>query len=144
MPVFGTQSKKQLAKALPQLQAVLKEAILHVDFKILDATRGRHAQERAFRQGHSKAHFGDSAHNYVPSIAVDLFPAPYDWDNKKAFADLYHAMMAASKKLNIPIRSGLDWNMDGLGPRDTDNWDGGHYELHPWRSFRSQSKLFED
>lgn len=142
MPVFGAQSKKQLAMALPQLQSVLNEAIQHYDFKILDAVRGKAAQERAVLRGQSKVHFGESAHNWVPCIAVDLFPAPYDWNNKKAFADLYHVMMAASKKLNIPIRSGLDWNMDGLGPHDTDNWDGGHYELHPWRSFRHLSHLY--
>lgn len=144
MPVFSAQSQKQLELALPQLQLVLKEAILHFDFKILDATRGRSAQEKAFAMGRSKVHFPESAHNWVPCIAVDLFPAPYDWNNKQAFVGLYHAMMAASQKVGIPIRSGMDWNMDGLNPGDTDNWDAGHYELHPWRSFRQFSKMFED
>lgn len=144
MPIFGVQSKKQLALTLPQLQLVLKEAIQHFDFKILDATRGRAMQEKAFRQGHSKVHFGESAHNWMPSLAVDLFPAPYDWDDSQSFKELYHVMMAASKKVGVMIRSGLDWNMDGLGPHDTDDWDGGHYELHPWRNFRKFSHLYED
>jgi hypothetical protein len=147
MPVFGTESKKQLEKAHPKLQLVLNKAILHIDFKILDSTRGRHAQTKAFLTGHSKAKFGQSAHNYVPSIAVDLFPAPYKWEGpeaSKAFKSLYFVMMACAKELGVPIRSGLDWNMNGLQPGDTDNWDGGHYELHPWRTWAKQSKLFED
>lgn len=144
MFAFGTQSKKELAKAHPKMQAILKEAIKHVDFKILNSTRGKAAQEKAYRTGHSKAHFGDSAHNYVPSIAVDLFPAPYDWDNTKAFNNLYHVMMEAAKSLSIPLRSGADWDMNGLRPGDKDNWDAGHYELHPWRTWAKQAKLFKE
>lgn len=144
MPVFGTQSKLQLAKAHPKLQLILNSAIKHMDFKILDSTRGRHAQTKAFLTGHSKAKFGQSAHNFVPSIAVDLLPAPYNWNNSQAFKNLYFVMMACAKELDIPLRSGLDWNMNGLQPGDTDNWDGGHYELHPWRVWAKQAKLFED
>lgn len=144
MPVFGTQSKKQLALALPQLQLVLKEAIKHYDFKILDATRGPAMQEKAFRTGHSKVHFGQSAHNYSPTLAVDLFPAPYDWNNNKAFDDLYHVMMAAARKVGVPIRSGDDWGQNGLRPGDKDNWDAGHYELDPWRSFKKFTKPVKD
>lgn len=144
MPVFGAQSKIQLAKAHPKMQAILNAAIQHVDFKILDSTRGRAAQTKAFLTGHSKARFGQSAHNYVPSIAVDLLPAPYDWNNVKAFEQLYFVMMACAHELGIPLRSGLDWDMNGLRPGDKDNWDGGHYELHPWRTWAKQAKLFED
>jgi len=144
MPTFGAQSKIQLAKAHPKMQAILNRAITRIDFKILDSTRGRAAQTKAYLTGHSKAKFGQSAHNYVPSIAVDLFPAPYDWNNRKAFNDLYYVMMACAHELGIPLRSGNDWNMDGLGVHDTDNWDAGHYELHPWRTWAKQAKLFED
>lgn len=144
MPVFGTQSKIELAKAHPKLQAVLNVAITRIDFKILQSLRGRALQTKAYRTGHSKAKFGQSAHNYYPAIAVDLFPAPYDWDNNKSFDDLYHVMMQVAKELNVPIRSGDDWDMNGLRPGDKDNWDAGHYELHPWRQWAKQAKLYED
>lgn len=141
MPVFGKQSLANLAKCHPKIQAILREAIKEIDFKVLDSTRGRNAQERAFNAGNSKARFGQSAHNYMPAIAVDLFPAPYDWNNKQAFIDLYHVMMRIAKAQGVPLRSGLDWNMDG---NFKDGWDAPHYELHPWREWSKKSKLYED
>lgn len=140
MPVFGAKSKANLANCHPLLRTLANEAIKEIDFKVLDSTRGRDAQERAFAAGNSKAHFGQSAHNYVPAIAYDLFPAPYDWNNKQAFIELYHIIMPIAKRLKIPIRSGLDWNMDG---NFKDGWDAPHYELHKWQDWAKQSKLFE-
>lgn len=132
MPVFGKVSKAALAEAHPELQRLLKEAIKVTDFKILDSTRGKLEQERAFARGFSKVHFGSSAHNWSPSIAVDLLPKPYDWNNKQSFIDLSRVILPLAKKLNIPIRWLGDPNMDGnLG----DGWDFPHYELHPWRTW---------
>lgn len=121
------------------MQKLLNAAIKEIDFRILDSTRGKDAQELAFRRGHSKVHFGDSAHNYVPSIAVDLFPAPYDWNDNNAFLRLFNVMMRLAKELKIPIRCGLDFNMDGVKQGDKDAWDGGHYELHPWRTWAKKT-----
>lgn len=153
MPVFGKASKTALKKAHPDIQRLLNAAIKVIDFKILDATRGRAAQTKAFKQGFSKAPFGQSAHNYVPSVAVDLFPAPYDWDDRAAFRKLYSVIgrydpktgkgKGLAKEMKIPFRSGIDWNMDD-DLTTSDAWDGGHYELHPWRDFAKHSKLYED
>lgn len=140
MPTFGTASLTSRAKLHPKLQLIVDEAIKEIDFKILDATRGRAAQEKAFKQGNTKAHFGDSAHNYVPAIAMDLFPAPYDWNNRQSFINLYNVVMRIAKAHDIPLRSGLDWNMDG---NFKDGWDAPHYELHPWREYAKKSKLYE-
>lgn len=140
MPSFGTASKAALAKCHAHLQLIANEAIKEIDFKVLDSTRGRDAQNRAYATGKSKAKFGQSAHNYVPAIAYDLFPAPYDWNNRQSFIDLYHVMMKIAKKHNIPLRSGLDWNRDG---NFSDGWDAPHYELDPWRDWAKQSKLYE-
>lgn len=144
MPSFGVQSKAALAALHPDLQRILTAAIKKIDFRILDAIRGKAAQERAFAQGHSKAHFGQSAHNYEPAVACDLFPAPYDWNNRKAFRALYDVIGRYDPKtgkgkglaleMKIPLRCGIDWNMDD-DVTTSDSWDGGHYELHPWRSF---------
>jgi peptidoglycan L-alanyl-D-glutamate endopeptidase CwlK len=140
MPSFGSKSKAALAKCHPLLQDIANQAIKKFDFMVLDATRGRVDQERAFAGGRSKARFGQSAHNYVPAIAFDLFPAPYDWNNRQSFIDLYRVIMRIAREKGIPLRSGLDWNMDG---NFSDGWDAPHYELNPWREWAKKSKLFE-
>ena len=150
---FGKASKLSRAKLHPLLRSIFDEAIKVVDFKILDATRGRALQTKAYLQGKSKAKFGQSAHNYVPAVAADLFPAPYDWDNFEAFWKLYDVIgrynpatgegKGLALQMKIPLRCGIDWNMDD-GKTMEDAWDGGHYELHPWRDFAKKSKLYED
>ena len=141
MPSFSPNSLISLNKCHPLLQAIAKKAILEIDFRVLDATRGRAAQEKAFAQGRSKAHFGQSAHNYVPAIAFDLFPAPYDWNNRNSFIDLSKVILRIGKEMKTPLRWGGDWNMDG---NLSDGWDMPHYELHPWREWAKKSHLYED
>ncbi len=148
---FSKQSLAARKKLHPKLQQLVDAAIKVIDFKILDATRGRAAQTKAFKQGNSKATFGNSAHNYVPAIAVDLFPAPYDWDNRQAFINMWNVIgyydpktckgKGLAKEMNIPLRWGGDWNMDG---NLSDGWDMPHFELYPWREWARQSKLYED
>jgi len=143
MPKFSATSNAAKKKLLPELQIILDEAIKEIDFKILDATRGRMAQEKAVAQGHSKVHFGNSAHNYVPAVAVDLFPAPYDWNNTQSFIKLHEVINRIAISKGIKLRWGGDWNMDG-SKTTTDNWDKPHYELHPWRDWAAKrSKLYE-
>lgn len=137
MPTFGTASKAALAELHPLLQKLFNSAITEVDFKILDAQRGRAEQEKAFSTGHSKVHFGDSAHNYVPAVAADIFPAPYDWDNNEAFMKCGKIIMAHADKLKIPIRWG------GGIPDKSFNWDTGHFELRPWRDYAKQGHLIK-
>jgi len=143
MPSFGKASLTSRAQLHPKLQALFDAAIKEVDFKILDAMRGRKAQEAAFKSGNSKVHFGDSAHNWKPAVAADLFPAPYDWDNIAAFKALAVVILRIAKEQGTPIRWGGDFNMDGNKTK-SDSWDPGHYELHPWRDWaKKYSKPFE-
>ncbi|MGN7774019.1 hypothetical protein [Phyllobacterium sp. 22552] len=65
-------------------------------------------------------------HNYVPAIAFDLFPAPYDWNNTKAFNDLADVVMRIAKAKGTPLRWGGDWNMDG-NKTTSDAWDKPHF-----------------
>lgn len=158
---FSQVSLQSRAKLIPCLQTVVDRAIEVIDFKILDATRGRAAQTKAFKQGHSKVSFGNSAHNWVPALAMDLFPAPYHWPDDKlltraeqkeareAFVRMGEVVLAIPAKFNIQapdgnplvLRWGGDWNMDG---NLSDGWDMPHFEIHPWREFRKFSKLYED
>lgn len=43
------------------------------DLHVSCSVRGRIAQEAAYEKKMSKAHFGQSAHNYEPSLALDTF-----------------------------------------------------------------------
>lgn len=142
MPTFGATSMASLAKCHPNLQIIANEAIKETDFKVLDSTRGRDAQTRAYATGKSKAKFGQSAHNYVPAIAFDLFPAPYDWNNRDSFKRLSIIIMRIAKSHGIPLRWGGDWNMDGDKTK-SDAWDMPHFELHPWRDWAEKSHLYE-
>jgi peptidoglycan L-alanyl-D-glutamate endopeptidase CwlK len=141
MPSFSVTSSRRLANAHPLIQKVMNEAIRHYDFMMLDSQRGRAAQEKAFREGHSKAHFGQSAHNWSPSIAVDVAPYPLDWNDRKRFIDLSKIILPIAKDMGVPLRWGGDWNMNGI-MTDEHLSDLPHYELHPWRTWAKQCKPF--
>lgn len=143
MSSFGQASLTSRAQLHPKLQAIVDEAIKETDFKILDATRGKAAQELAFKLGRSKAHFGQSAHNWVPAIAMDLFPAPYSWDDNQAFIDLSKVILRIAKEQGTPLRWGGDWDMDGK-VNTTGLVDLPHYELNPWRDWAKSSHLVQD
>lgn len=142
MAFFGKESLKALARCHPHLQSIAQEAILETDFRVLDSIRDRDAQERAFAAGHSKVHFGNSAHNYEPAIAFDLFPAPYSWKNRKAFIDLSNIIFRIAREKNIELRWGGDFDRDG-DKTTKDSWDLPHYELHPWRDWAKKSRLYK-
>lgn len=78
---------KQIMNTFPGLDPRLVQWFeafqkLHPDGHISFAGRGKADQEAAFNSGHSKAHFGQSAHNY--NMAIDLFritpAAGASWD----------------------------------------------------------------
>lgn len=137
---FDAASARNLAKAHVLLQLVMNEARKEVEFRVLDATRGKAAQEKAYREGNSKAKYGQSAHNYLPAVAVDIFPAPYDWNKLDAFRNAAAVIMRIAKARGVPLRWGGDWNMDGDKTK-TDAWDMPHFELHPWRTYAAKAEL---
>lgn len=139
---FGTISKQRLARAHPLLQKLANEAIKHTGFMVGDTNRGRVAQEKAFKEHKSKVHFGDSAHNWDPSVAYDLIPFPIDWNDSKRFIKLQlEFIKPIAKDLGIPIRQGCDWNMNGI-LTDEHFVDLPHVELHPWRTWAKECKLY--
>lgn len=133
MPSFGTTSRKNLGQAHPDLQRLFKEVIKEFDCKVLDGQRGRAAQEEAFRKGNSRAHFGQSAHNWSPAIAVDVVPYPIDWNDLARFKKLGALVKKKAAALGIPISWGGDWKSLKDFP---------HYELTPWRSYAKKAKPY--
>lgn len=142
MPSFSAASAQRLAGAHPLLQKVFNEVIKKTDIVIMDSQRGRAAQEEAFRKGNSKAHFGQSAHNWAPSVALDVAPFPIDWNDRGRFIALSKIVLATAKDLGVPLRWGGDWNQNGI-LTDEKLSDLPHYEVHPWRDFANRDcKLF--
>lgn len=133
---LNPRSQSALKNAHPLFQKLIAEVVKAnptLKFQVLESRRGKKAQEKAFALGHSRAHFGQSAHNWTPAIALDITPLPLDWDNIKAFVALSKPILAKAKELKIPIEWGGDWSSIKDFP---------HYELSPWRDFAKHSKLY--
>ena len=109
MPSFSKTSLRRLAELHPDLQTVLREAILVTDFSIICGHRGEDEQEAAYASGHSHLHWPMSRHNATPSLAVDLVPWPIDWQNIKRFYFLAGVLFACAHKLGIKLAWGGNW-----------------------------------
>lgn len=134
---FDAGSAKRLKDAHPLLQQLMNAAREKIPFQILDSQRGREAQEKAFNEGHSKAHFGQSAHNWSPAIAVDITPVPLNWHDIDAFVALSRVILPLAKQMAIPIEWGGNWKKLKDMP---------HYELtgpEGWRGWAKSSKPFK-
>ena len=118
--MLSKNSLARLATCHPQLQNLFREVEKRADFVILAGFRGKAEQEQAKKGGRSNAGWGQSKHNFVPSLAVDAMPLPIDWSNTaglRAFSDTVKTVAAG---LEIPIRWGGDFK---------NFFDGPHYEL---------------
>ena len=128
MPYYSKQSKQRLAQCHPDLQRLFNEVIKDFDCSILCGHRNETEQQAAYENGTSKAQFGESKHNQLPSIAVDVVPYPIDWNDRERFALLAGFVLAKAKELNIKIRWGGDWDSD-YQLKDENFSDMPHYEL---------------
>lgn len=106
------------------------EALLEdgVSVHVLCGHRNKKDQDEAFRTGASDLQWPNSKHNPMPSKAVDLAPAPLDWDDLDAFDVLAKLVLAKAEDLGIALRWGADWDRDGK-PREKGEWDSPHFEL---------------
>lgn len=136
MPKLTAPAQARLDLAHPQLKKLFAACLADPacpPFTVLDSQRGRQAQEKAFSLGNSKAHFGQSAHNWTPALALDVVPYPIDWDNLVRFKALGKFVTAKAATLGIPISWGGAWKSFKDYP---------HYEMSPWREFAKKAKLF--
>lgn len=106
---FGKASLERLNKCDMRLDSLCKRMLERSDFDLTVTCgyRGKEEQEKAFDEGKSKAHFGQSKHNSFPSKAVDICPYPINWDKKDP---RWYQMVAlaydCARELNIKIRCG--------------------------------------
>lgn len=104
----------------------MNSVIQETDITVLCGFRGPEEQNRAHAEGKSRARFGQSKHNSVPSMAVDVAPYPIDWNDWKRWKDLsvvvkrhWHAI-DEEKRAQFSLHWGGDW---------TSLVDGPHWEL---------------
>jgi len=106
---WGKKSSDLLATCDKRLQNLLNKMIERSDFDltITCGYRGEEEQEKAFKEGKSKAHFGQSKHNVFPSKAVDVCPCPVKWDtNDPRWGKMVALAYDTARLLGIKIRAG--------------------------------------
>lgn len=122
---LGKRSLERLAGVHPDLVRVVKRAIelTEHDFSVIEGLRTIETQRAYVAKGASKTM--NSRH--ITGHAVDLYPVgrPTPWDKCPTIAV---AMLAAAVELDVAIRWGGDWNMNG-DSRDEKFYDGPHFEL---------------
>lgn len=80
---WGKKSSDLLATCDKRLQDLANMMLERSDFDltITAGYRGKEEQEKALKDGKSKAKFGQSKHNVFPSRAIDICPYPINWDS---------------------------------------------------------------
>lgn len=115
-----------LLQANSGLAQVLRRALITMpfDLRVLCTYRSDADQQKAFDTHHSKARPGESAHNFNPSLAIDVAPFPIDWNDLERFDVMARCMKDAAAKAGVAITWGGDWPHFKDYP---------HFELTHWR-----------
>lgn len=134
MPNFGRRSKELRQYLCLDLRLLVDEVIKHYDFSIVETYREKSEQEKAYYAKRSKAHFGQSAHNYHPAFAVDVYPYPVPQkdvngvividDNSPRWAEMINLFKAIAQEMGIDIVCGIDFKSFRDAP---------HIEIADWK-----------
>lgn len=111
MPKFSLRSKERLATCHKDIRTVLNHLIEYIDFSVICGHRGKADQNKAYAEGTSKLEYPKSAHNSLPSRAVDIVPYPLDWNDIGEFKRLNGAFTVVAEYLynTGQIKSKFEW-----------------------------------
>lgn len=134
---FDAISLARLSTCHPELREIALAADTIVPHRIVCGARTKDEQEAAFASGNSKKHYpagkhcvGDEAGRLL-SDAIDFAPfeqdKAIDWKQSAHFTYLNGIYMGLAKAMGIPLRSGCDWNQNGI-LQDEELKDLGHVE----------------
>ena len=112
MPAFSGRSRSRLSECHPDLQAVFNRVIKEVDCIVIEGHRNEDRQEKLFKEGKTKAHYGQSKHNSNPSLAIDIVPYPVDWNDRERFTLFAGYVLGISKSMGVSLRWGGNWSRD--------------------------------
>ena len=99
MPKFSRSSAQRLATCHADIRKVCEQLIKTFDFSVTCGHRGKADQDAAYKAGNSKVRFPNSAHNKLPSLAVDMVPYPVDWNDIGRFKEMAAAFFAVANLL---------------------------------------------
>lgn len=117
---YNKRSLKNVNTCCNEIILLFHEVLKEKDHSVICGHRGRKEQEEAFNNGFSKAHFGQSKHNSLPSMAVDVLPYPFNgWDDIEQFEILAEVVKRKAKELGIKIR----WGGDFKNFKDYVHWE---------------------
>lgn len=131
MFTFSTRSIEQLNTCNILLQTLFRVVILGYDCTILEGYRSKKLQDKYFKEGKSKVQYPNSAHNFNPSLAVDVAPHVHGKGVSFEPRQCYHFagyVWRVAQELSIPIRAGCDWDGD-IDINDQSFNDLVHFEL---------------
>lgn len=136
---LGKTSLARLATCDQRLRDLVAAVAVWYPLTVICGHRNEADQAKAVADGRSQLRWPHSAHNKLPSRAVDLAPIFYehgkgvfiDWDDWAAFGTLAGAMMATARIKGIKLQWGADWSGD-WHTRDERFRDGPHFELVDW------------
>jgi len=99
------------------------------DIVVIEGHRSNERQDELKRQKLSEKSAGESKHNHFPSLAIDLMPSPATkWEDIETFKRFGEFIIGVAAGLDILIRWGGDWDMDGKTNDQKFN-DYVHFEL---------------
>ena len=128
---FGRTSRNRLNTCHSDLQMVLNEAILYVDFSIVEGMRTVEKQFEYYQRGRTSIGGiwtvtdrskiitnidgirNKGNHNYNPSLAVDIVPyykGKADWWDITRFNNIVYFIKGIAISMGIELRIGTDWN----------------------------------
>ena len=132
-----------LLEADADLDLVIREVGRWLDLDIIETHRSVERQKQLFAQGVTRIDGVTrlSAHNYVPSRAVDIAPHPVSYASSAKSVGRWYQMIGALKQAAQTLRasgaiahgitSGGDWDSDNeFGDQNFD--DLSHVELVGW------------
>ena len=106
---WGNTSKDRLATCDKRLQDLANMMLERspFDLTVTCGYRTEQEQNEAYKNGKSRAKFGQSKHNVFPSKAVDICPYPINWDGKDPrWQEMALNAMWCSGKLGVEITWG--------------------------------------
>jgi len=121
MPTFSSRSTQKLSTCHEDLQRLMKEVVKTLDITILCGHRDEAAQNAAYEAGKSKAKWGQSEHNSMPSMAVDIARWHKDkphihWNDWQDWEDMSVIVKKKAAELGIKVYWGGDFRSFKDGP----------------------------
>ena len=107
---YSDRSLNNLSQCHPKLRTLMEAVILGYDVTIICGHRNEKDQTDAYNAGNSKAKWGQSLHNTLPSRAVDMIPSPFlGWDDAEGFARMMGYVQGVADSMNLELKFGRDF-----------------------------------